>query len=128
MSDTIRRAVEFSLEQRLCLAHFNPLFPTPGTPLYDRLASEGRLRFDKWWLSDEYRYGDAMFTPARMTADELTEGCLSARKEFCAYSSVLKRALDLKANSRSGPAFGMYLISNLISKREIYRKQGVALG
>lgn len=126
--DTIRRALEFSLEQRLCLAHFNPLFPTPGTPLYDRLAAEGRLRFDKWWLSDEYRYGDAMFRPARMTAHELTESCLNARREFCAYSSMLKRALDPKANSRSGAAFGMYLISNLISRREIYRKQGVALG
>ena len=127
-TDTIRRALDFSLEQKLCLAHFNPLFPTPGTPLYDRLAAEKRLRFDRWWLSDEYRYGDALFEPARMTADELTGGCLEARKQFNTYSAYLKRALDFKANSRSGLSFGMYLVSNLISRREIFRKQGIALG
>ncbi len=127
-TDTVRRALEFSLEQKLCLAHFNPLFPTPGTPLYDRLAAEKRLRFDRWWLSDEYRYGDALSGPAGMPPDELTEGCLRARKEFNTYSAFAKRALDFKANSRSGFSFGMYLIANLISRREIFRKQGIALG
>ena len=126
--DTIRRALDFSLEQKLCLAHFNPLFPTPGTPLYGRLAAEKRLIFDRWWLSDEYRYGDAMFYPVGMTCDELTEGCLQARIEFNKYSAYLRRAAEFKANSRSLYSFGVFLISNLISRREIFRKQGIPLG
>ena len=126
--DSIRQALDFSLEQKLCLAHFNPLFPTPGTPLYDRLAAENRLKFNAWWLSDEYRYGDAMFQPAAMTPGELTDGCLQARIEFNRYSAYLRRALEFKANSRSPFSFGIYLIANLISRREIHRKQGIPLG
>ena len=126
--DTIRQVLDFSLEQKLCLAHFNPLFPTPGTPLYNRLAGEKRLRFDRWWLSNEYRYGEAMFHPTRMTPEQLSEGCLQARIEFNRYSVYVKRAMDFKANGRSPFSLGVYLLANFISRREIFRKQGVLLG
>ena len=126
--DTIRRALDFALEQKLCLAHFNPLFPTPGTPLYARLLAEGRLRFDKWWLSADYRYGDALFDPAGMAAGELAGGCLRARVAFNTYSSYARRALDFRANSRTPYSLGIFLTANFVSRKEIYKKQGIALG
>ena len=63
-----------------------------------------------------------------MTADELTAGCYRARSLFNAYSSIARRALAPSTNLRSPYRFGLYLATNLISRREIHAKQGQALG
>ncbi len=119
--------LDFALRSKFYLANFNPLAPTPGTPLYDRLAHEGRLIHDRWWLHPDYRYGQAMFRPRRMTADQLTEGCFRARREFNTVRAIASRALK-RTNTSSLYRLGLYLLSNAISRREIYRKQGQRLG
>jgi radical SAM superfamily enzyme YgiQ (UPF0313 family) len=118
----------FAVRNRLFLANFNPLTPTPGSALYDRLAAEDRLIHDPWWLHDEFRYGDGMFRPRHMTAEQLHEGCYRMRTEFNRAGSLLYRALDLRANCRSPIHAFAYLVANLTSRREISRKQGQALG
>ncbi|OGV43288.1 MAG: hypothetical protein A2X46_06520 [Lentisphaerae bacterium GWF2_57_35] len=126
--DCFRRSVEFAIRSRLFLANFNPLTPTPGTPLYARLQKEQRLILDPWWLSADYRYGESMFYPAGMTADQLAEGCYWARTEFNKYGSIFARALNRSANMRSLYHGGIYLAANLVSRKEIHRKQGEPLG
>jgi radical SAM superfamily enzyme YgiQ (UPF0313 family) len=126
--DAFDATLEFALRSKFCLAHFNPLTPTPGAPLYDRLKREGRLIHDRWWLEPTSRYGQATFHPRLMTADELTEGCFRARRQFNTYSAILTRALDLGSNCRDLYHLGLYLIANVVSRREIYRKQGASLG
>ncbi len=126
--DCFEIALDFALRSKFFLANFNPLTPTPGTPLYDRLRAEGRLIYDPWWLAADYRYGQAIFHPRKMTADELTEGCYGTRLAFNRHSSILRRALDWKANSRNPYRLGLYLFANLVSRREIRRKQGLRLG
>ncbi len=126
--DSFDRSVEFALRAQFYLANFNPLTPMPGAKLYDRLRSEGRLIHDRWWLAADYRYGQATFHPRGMTADELTEGCFHARREFNRYLSMFQRALDLKTNCRDPYRLGVYVASNVVSRREILRKQGRRLG
>lgn len=126
--DSFEPCLEFALENKLMLANFNPLMPMPGTRLYDRLQAEGRLIHDRWWLSPDFRYGDAMFHPNGMKAEELTEGCRNARYAFNTYSSIATRALDFRANAGNPVNLAMYALSNLISRKEIYNKQGAALG
>jgi radical SAM superfamily enzyme YgiQ (UPF0313 family) len=123
--DTIQRTLEFALGANLAIANFNPLTPTPGTPLYDRLQAEKRLLFDRWWLDPDFRYGQALFHPRRMTAEELTEGCFRARQNFNRYRSIFKRAAG---NCHSPYHLGIYLAANWVSRKEIYRKQGAKLG
>lgn len=125
--DSFDVTVEFALRSKFCLANFNPLTPTPGARLYERLRAEGRLIYDRWWLDPDYRYGQATFHPRGMTADELTEGCFRARRQFNQYSSIFKRAFN-KANCRSFHHLGAFLASNLISRKEILSKQGLGLG
>ena len=55
--------LSFALDNKLFLANFNPLAPTPGAPLYDRLRAEDRLVGDPWWLNSEYRYGQCDVSP-----------------------------------------------------------------
>ena len=58
-------AVEFAMDHRMFIAAFNHLTPFPGTPLYRRLADEGRLTSDAWWLDPDYRYNQMPFVPKR---------------------------------------------------------------
>lgn len=121
-------AVEFALRNKFCLGNFNPLTPTPRAPLFDRLRRENRLIYDRWWLDPAYRYGEATFHPRGMTAGELTEGCYRARSEFNTYSSIFRRMFDTRTNLKSPYRIGLYLLSNLILRREIHSKQGRPLG
>ena len=63
-ADASTRASDFAREQSSGIANFNPLTPTPGTALYDRLLAEGALLTPDWWLDPDYRYGDATFARA----------------------------------------------------------------
>jgi radical SAM superfamily enzyme YgiQ (UPF0313 family) len=127
-TDSFDRCVEFALRSKFYLANFNPLTPMPGAALDCRLRAEGRLIYDRWWLAADYRYGQATFHPRGMTAEELTEGCFRARREFNRYSSILSRALDFDTNCSDLYRLGLFAASNLVSRREIYRKQGKRLG
>jgi radical SAM superfamily enzyme YgiQ (UPF0313 family) len=127
-ADSFERCVEFAIRHNFYLANFNPLTPMPGAKLYERLRAEGRLIYDRWWLAPDYTYGQAAFHPRGMTAEQLTEGCFRARKQFNAYSSIFKRVLDFKTNCRDPYRLGLHLASNLVSRNEILRKQGRQLG
>lgn len=120
--------LDFALRHKLFLANFNPLTPTPGTPLYDRLRRQGRLLYDRWWLDPRYRYGEATFRPRGMSAEELTRGCYRARTAFYSYASIGRRLLGRRGNLRSPFSAAIYLLSNLVSKKEIRSKQGRHLG
>ena len=47
------------------------LTPYPGTPIYDQLKADGRLLLDD---RDKYGWANAVFRPAKMTAQELEQG------------------------------------------------------
>jgi hypothetical protein len=92
------------------------------------LQQENRLIYERWWLDPNFRYGHATFHPRGMTAEELTAGCLRSRLRFNTWASLCRRALAPRTNLRTPFRLGVYLLSNLISKREILAKQGRRLG
>ena len=122
------RTLDFALRHKLCLANFNPLTPTPGAPLFARLARERRLLYERWWLDARYRYGEAVFHPRGMTADELTRGCYRTRRRFNTVGSIARRLLGRRGNHGDLGRAGLYLAANLVSRREIHAKQGRQLG
>lgn len=126
--DSFDTNLEFALRSKFFLANFNPLIPTPGTELYQQFQREGRLIYEKWWLNPRYRYGQAIFHPKGMTAEELTKGCFRARYEFHRYRSILQRACAPRTNCRNPYRLGLFLAVNLISRKEILKKQGLQLG
>ena len=126
--DAFDACVDFALRSRFFLANFNPLTPTPGTALYRRLAAEGRLLHDRWWLAPGFRYGQALFRPRGMSPEQLAEGCFRARRAFNTFRSILRRVWDWRTNCRSPGRLAAFLLGNFISRREIRRKQGMALG
>ena len=126
--DSFEQYLDFALAHKLFLANFNILVPFPGTPLYRRLQEKGRLIRETWWLDDTYQYGQAVFHPKQMTADELTQGGFDVRRRFNTRTSILRRAFHHKANMRSWRNVMFHLAVNAINRREILGKQGGFLG
>jgi len=120
-------AAAFARAHGFAIANVNPLMPMPGTPLFSRLAAEGRLLHQRWWLDEDFHYGDAMFTPVGMSPADLTDSCRAARFSFYSPASIASRALA-GANRANPTNLGIHLTANLISAREIRAKQGAALG
>ncbi|MBE6780857.1 MAG: B12-binding domain-containing radical SAM protein [Ruminococcaceae bacterium] len=122
---SINSTMQFAIKNNLAVANFNPLIPMPDTPLYKRLESNNKLIFKKWWLEKDYRYGDTVFYPEKMTPEELKQGCKNARFIFNSYKSIIKRLLGAKVNRKNALLF---LAINIISRKEIHRKQGKIIG
>lgn len=125
---TVQKSVAFAREQKLFLAAFNHLIPFPGTPLFRRLEAEGRLLHQRWWLNPEYRVGDVVFRPKKVSPRELEEMCLEARKMFYGWGSIFERMRDGQANVTSPLMLGLYLGLNISAHFDIERRQGLRLG
>lgn len=103
--------------------------PYPRTPLYARLAREGRLLWDgKWWLHPEYRFNHAAFVPKHFTPDELTAACWKARHDRNTKSSIFSRVWDFKTHMSSLTRLLIYLQYNPIYAKEAYKKQSMLFG
>jgi radical SAM superfamily enzyme YgiQ (UPF0313 family) len=86
-------------------ATFNILTPYPGTPLFAKLESQGRILTRNW-----SRYNgrtDVVFQPRQMSAEELLAGFRYANQRFYSLRSVAKRL------SRSPVQIGWTLPLNL---------------
>lgn len=125
--ELIEKSLAFALEAKLEIANFNPLTPTPGSALYDRLKSEGRLIHELWWQDSSYRYGDAIFSPKAMSPDVFSEKCFEAKKRFYSWNSIAYRLLlsDTKFNLFR---FAMVALANIVSRKEVLKKHHRHLG
>jgi len=126
--DTFQATVDFAVRSKCLLANMSTLAPMPGTKLFERMLEDGRMLYERWWLHPDYRYGQATFRPLQMTADELTKGCMRARRVFHGYRSIFTRALDPASNSRSLRNLGIFLGANLVARRELSTKLARPLG
>jgi radical SAM superfamily enzyme YgiQ (UPF0313 family) len=87
------RAVEFLVKNQVELAYFNVLTPLPGTALYERYDSTGRI-FDRDWAKYDGKH--VLFYPSRMTPEQLQEGFHWANHEFYSLPSIWHRLSGTK--------------------------------
>lgn len=80
--------IDFIRESRLLAPVFNILTPFPGTELFARLEAQGRILHKDW---SRYDTKHVVFTPARMTAEELLDGYRRVSREVYSFSSILER-------------------------------------
>ena len=126
-AESIEETLKFAIKHNFATANFNPLMPMPDTKLYSRLKSQNKLIYDKWWIEKGYKYGDTVYSPESMTADELKNGCMNARYQFNSYKSIFKRLFSNKLHLNPLNAF-VFIALNIVTRKEIYRKQGQTLG
>jgi radical SAM superfamily enzyme YgiQ (UPF0313 family) len=123
-----RRTARFAVEQGFLLAAFAQLLPFPGTPLYQRLAGEGRLRHRRWWRDDDYGgYNTVAYEPRCMSADDLRRECLAARHAFFSWRSLARRSLE-PSQRRDLAGWRDYWAVNLLHRTELGLRDGHPLG
>jgi radical SAM superfamily enzyme YgiQ (UPF0313 family) len=86
--DTFERTAEFVIDTGIDLPRFAILTPFPGTALYDRLSSEGRILTRNWELYDGQH---VVFQPAKMSASVLEKGNADTWRRVYGYKSIFKR-------------------------------------
>jgi radical SAM superfamily enzyme YgiQ (UPF0313 family) len=124
-AESFDTAVDFALEQKMYLAAFNHLVPFPGTPLYERLRQEGRLRFDAWWLDARYRFNDLPFIPENLTPEAVTTGCIAARRRFYTWRNIFRRSTG---NTGDFFLWRNFFALNALHRNEIAQRHGHPLG
>jgi radical SAM superfamily enzyme YgiQ (UPF0313 family) len=114
------RTVQFGIEAQLTMALYALLTPYPGTRLYQRLLSEGRLTDPHWWLHPDRLGGPPYFVPAGMSREQLREGWQRAWKRFYSAGSIWRR---WTLRPRSGwVQTAAYLPLNLFQQRRVAAK------
>ena len=122
--EAFQDTLTFANQQKFMLAFFNHLTPLPGTPLYDEMQTQRRLKFDRWWLMPEYRWGDVVFEPKHFSAADLADACRRNWSSFYHPANILRR-VTLPANRRR---LAESLALNFLIRKEVREKQGLPLG
>ncbi len=124
---TFRKICDFGIRNKTIYVAFNHLVPYPGTPLYDRLKRQNRLKYDRWWLKEGYRFGEVVFNPVNMSAEELTSLCWEYRYKFFSFVSNLRR-LSSRIYRLNFTRFLVYLILNFKARYENDAKRNMLIG
>lgn len=127
--ELLNETLHFSRQHKLFMAAFNHLVPFPGTDLYNDIEKAGQLRHEKWWLDEDYRFGQLVYNPeSKFDAKDIEEGCMGLRRKFYCLPSIFKRGLDVKANCSNLQSAKMFIGLNLLLRHEIKKKFGLPLG
>jgi radical SAM superfamily enzyme YgiQ (UPF0313 family) len=86
--DVFDKTAEFAIQARIDLPRFAIVTPFPGTQLYQRLESEGRILTRNWELYDGQH---VVFQPKNMSVDELQRGTQAAWKRAYSWRGIAKR-------------------------------------
>ncbi|MFH0895199.1 MAG: radical SAM protein [Bacteroidota bacterium] len=81
---------EFIMKSQSAFFQSCVVTPYPGTPLFEKLKSEGRILSDNW---SHYDATKVLIEPKHMTSEELLEGVHKIQKSIYSRSSIYKRAL-----------------------------------
>jgi radical SAM superfamily enzyme YgiQ (UPF0313 family) len=88
--DVFRRTVDWAIEQGITTATFHIQTPYPGTKLFARMESEGRIATRDW---DLYDTRHVVYRPARLTPAALKDGYDWAYQEFYRWPSIVRGSL-----------------------------------
>ncbi len=102
--DVFDETAEFVIDTRIDLPRFAILTPFPGTALYERLDSEGRILTRNW---ERYDGQHTVFQPKQMTVSQLETGNTRAWRKVYSYASIAKRLLSTPISK------SLYLGANL---------------
>lgn len=94
---TILQTLNFAKSHRLFTVEINQMLPPPGSALYAKLKSDGRLLYERWWLQREYRSGEAVFAPHYVSSKKISKLCTAAKADIFSLSMTTYRGL---ANTR----------------------------
>ena len=114
------QTLEFIMRSRMDCVQLRILTPYPGTRLYKRLLSEGRLLAPDWWLHG-YPPDTLLYQPLGMTSGELTNGFYRLNRQAYSLGAMTQRFFGMSPWKRT--LFGCLVYAGInLSTRERYFK------
>ena len=114
---TIRDTVDFALEARIDSLQFAILTPLPGTPLFQKLESQGRLLTRQWELYDGHH---VVFEPAQLSPEELQRETLAAFKRFYSFRNIFSNVFHTGWGTYLNRSVGWWLTRHFERKNRWY--------
>jgi radical SAM superfamily enzyme YgiQ (UPF0313 family) len=118
--DVFEQTLEFIMRCRMDVVQLRILTPYPGTRLYHRLLSEGRLFVRDWWLRG-YPPDTLLFQPKGMTADELISGYARLNRQAYSFGAIMKRFLGMSPWKRTLLGCQVYTGVNLSTRKRYFK-------
>jgi radical SAM superfamily enzyme YgiQ (UPF0313 family) len=118
--DVFDQTLEFVMRSRMDCVELRILTPYPGTRLYDRLLSEGRLFEQDWWLRG-YPPDTLLFQPRGMTAEELINGFARLNRQAYSFSAMTKRFFGMSPWKRTLFGCQVYAGINLSTRKRYFK-------
>ena len=118
--DVFEQTLEFIMRCRMDVVQLRILTPYPGTRLYKRLLSEGRLFVRDWWLRG-YPPDTLLFQPKGMTADELISGFTRLNRQAYSFGAMMKRFLGMSPWKRTLLGCQVYAGVNLSTRKRYFK-------
>ena len=117
--DVFEQTLEFTMRSRMDCVELRILTPYPGTRLYERLLSEGRLFVRDWWLRG-YPPDTLLFQPRGMTADELISGFARLNRQAYSFGAMTKRFFGMNPWKRTLFGCQVYAVINLFTRKRYF--------
>ena len=118
--DVFDQTLEFVMKSRMDCVELRILTPYPGTRLYDRLLSEGRLFERDWWLRG-YPPDTLLYQPRGMTADELINGFARLNRQAYSFGAMTKRFFGMSPWKRTLFGCQVYAGINLSTRKRYFK-------
>jgi len=118
--DVFEQTFEFIIKGRLDCVQPRILTPLPGTRLYTRLLSEGRLFEPDWWLRG-YPPDTLLFQPKSMTADELLSGYARLNRQTYSFGAMIKRFFGMSPWKRTLWGCLFYAGINISTRKRYFK-------
>jgi len=116
-TDTFDRTLQAIFDWGLDEASFSIITPYPGTRLFERLESEGRIISHDW---SRYEEGKINIKPKLMSEKELLDGTRRISFEFFSVKNCIKRSFV--SNNLNPVNITMRMLTNL-SVRSFYKNE-----
>src|SRR5437588_13123840 len=85
--DVFSRTVDWTIQHGITTATFHIQTPYPGTRLYARMMSDGRIVTHDWNLYDTQH---VVYRPLNLTSEALEAGYNWAYREFYRWGSIVR--------------------------------------
>jgi len=118
--DVFEQTLEFIVKGCLDFVQLRILHPLPGTRLYTRLLSEGRLFEPDWWLRG-YPPDTLLFQPKGMTAEELMSGYAHLNRQIYSFGAMIKRFFGMSPWKRDLRGCLVYAGLNISTRHRYFR-------
>jgi len=90
---TVKKTIKFAKKTGISSSQFLILTPLPGSQLYNRIVSQGRLIFKDWSLYDAHH---VVFRPAKFTFMALQKAQIISHKRFYSLKRSVKKFFQFK--------------------------------